>query len=257
MQQKRPIHETAMPGMCATCPVRRLALFQPLRGEEITSTQQCYRVDARCVEPGEAIYRQGDSSTEVYTLYEGWACLSQMTAEGERQILEFLLSGDFFGFQPGPCGEARIHSAHAITAASVCVFTCGGLLEMFRGHIDLGLRLTWMTARDEVLAHEHLVSLGRRSARERIAHLLLELFHRVHARRQGPDTVNKIDFPLTQEHIADACGLTTIHVNRTLTALKNENLLAWKEGTLTIPDLDRLAAASNYSNDFVTHRLVL
>ena len=256
MRQKRLPHETAIPGVCATCPVRRLALFQPLRGEEITTTQRCYRIDARCVEPGQAIYRQGDSSTEVYTLYDGWACLSQRTPEGGRQILEFLLPGDFFGFQHGPCGEERIHSAHAITAASVCVFTCGGLWEMFRGHIDLAMRLTSMTARDEALAHEHLVSLGRRSAKERIAHLLLELFQRVRARRPGLDPVNQIDFPLTQEHIADACGLTSIHVNRTLTALKNENLLAWKDKTLTIPDLDRLAAATSYSH-FVAKRLIL
>jgi CRP-like cAMP-binding protein len=69
--------------------------------------------------------------------------------------------------------------------------------------------------------------------------------------------VSKIDFPLTQEHIADACGLTNIHVNRTLTALKKENLLAWKDKTLTIPDLDRLAAAANYSHDSITNRFIL
>jgi len=69
--------------------------------------------------------------------------------------------------------------------------------------------------------------------------------------------VSKIDFPLTQEHIADACGLTNIHVNRTLTALKNEHLLALKDKTLTIPDLDRLAAAANYSHDFLDKRAIL
>ena len=257
MRQKRLLDETAMPGMCATCPVRRLALFEPLRTGEITATQRYYRIDTRSVTPGKAIYRQGEASTEVYTLYDGWACLSQRTVEGDRQILEFLLPEDFFGVQPNRCGEARIHCAHAITAASVCVFTCGGLWEMFRGHIDLGMRLTQITARDEALAHEHLVSLGRRSARERIAHLLLELFYRVRARRPGLARVNEIDFPLTQEHIADACGLTKSHVNRTLTALKNEHLLAWRDKTLTIPDLDRLAAAANYSHDFLDKRAIL
>jgi len=245
-----------MPGMCGTCPVRRLALFKPLQDEEVALTQ-CYRVDARYVESGEAIYRQGDTGSEVYTLYDGWACLSQRTADGSRQILEFLLPGDFFGFQPGPCGDGRIHSAHAITAVSLCVFTCDGLLEMFRGHVDLGMRLTWMTARDEAIAHEHLVSLGRRSARERIAHLLLELFYRVRMRQPGSERVSKIDFPLTQEQIADACGLTNIHVNRTLTALKNEKLLMLKDKILTIPDPDRLAAAANSSRDFAANRSIL
>jgi CRP-like cAMP-binding protein len=74
-----------------------------------------------------------------------------------------------------------------------------------------------------------------------LAHLLLELFYRVRARRLEPEGENKIDFPLTQEQIADACGLTNIHVNRTLSALKGDNLLVWKDKVLTIPDPQRLA----------------
>jgi len=256
MRHKRHQQNIAMPGMCGTCPVRRLALFQPLSEEEVAATQG-YRVDTRVVEPGGAVFRQGDSSAEVYTLFDGWAFLSQRTADGGRQILEFLLPGDFFGLQPGRFGDARIHSAHAITPVSLCVFTYSGLMEMFKEHIDLGMRLTWMTARDEAIAHEHLVSLGRRSARERIAHLLLELFHRARSRRRDPEPGSTIDFPLTQEHVADACGLTKIHVSRILSALREDNLLVWRAKELTIPNPARLAAVANYSHDLAASRPIL
>jgi len=150
-----------------------------------------------------------------------------------------------------------MHSAKAMTAACLCVFPSSSILEMFAEHPNLGIRLTWMAARDEALSHEHLANLGRRSARERIAHLLLEIFDRVRERLPDPEQVHTIEIPLTQKLIADASGLTHIHVSRTLKSLQEENLLQLKGCKLHIPDRERLASVANYSHDIFKQRSIL
>ena len=111
-----------------------------------------------------------------------------------------------------------------------------------------------MTAYDNALAHEHLTSLGRRSARDRIAHLLLELFHRVRLREQIPSAENSIDFPLTQEMIGNAVGLTAIHVNRTLMELRREGWIEIKSRRLIIPDPEALSKFIGFNIDTFDQR---
>ena len=243
----------AIPGSCDDCPVRELALFQPLDSGEIAAAQ-AYRSTHRQLKPGAAIFWQGESFEEVYTLYDGWAYLYQHLPNGNRQILTFLLPGDFFGFQADMGDGKRIHSAQAITGVSLCVFPRADLIRMFREHVDLGIRLIWMSAQDEAIAYEHLASLGRRTAGERIAHLLLEIFHRVRARHPDRDALDTIDLPLTQGLIGDACGLTHIHVSRTLKSLQDKNLVRCTGRKLHIPDTDRLARFANYRHGLFIRR---
>ena len=256
MTKKKSWHEAAIPGGCDDCPVRGLALFKPLEPREITAAQ-AYRSTHRQLAPGCTIYRQGEPFKEVYTLYDGWAYLYQHLPDGGRQILTFLLPGDFFGFQADMGDGERIHSAQAITGVTLCVFPRPDLMRMFREHVDLGIRLIWMSAQDEAIAYEHLASLGRRTAKECIAHLLLEIFHRVRARQPDPEALDTIDFPLTQGLIADACGLTHIHVSRTLKSLQDESLVRCKGGKLHIPDPERLARFANYSQGVFIKRAII
>ena len=241
---------------CADCPVRRFALFQPLDPAE-TAIAETFRTAYRHLKPGNSIFRQGEEIKETYTLHEGWAFLYQNLVDGGRQILRFILPGDFFGFQADIGDGMRIHSAQALTRASLCVFPSSNILNMVRDHLDLGIRLIWMTAYDEAVAYEQVVSLGRRSARERVAYLLLDLFHRLRLRRQNPDAIHTVDLPLTQELIADACGLTQIHVNRTLKSLRNDNVLELKGGRLHVPDLEVLSCEAKHNYNVFTKRPML
>jgi CRP/FNR family transcriptional regulator len=234
---------------CEDCGVRKLALFQPLSQDEIAAAQS-FRRAFRELKAGSSIFRQGSPNTEVYTLHSGWAYLYQNLADGGRQILRFVLPGDFFGFQADVGDGKRLHSARAITPVALCVFNRSDLLAMFKEHLELGVRLTWLTAYDEVVAYEHLASLGRRSAEERIAYLLLELFNRVRLREQDPRNVQTVRIPLTQELIADACGLTQVHVNRTMKSLQGKNILTFHSKKLHVPDPDRLAVMANHNHNF-------
>lgn len=150
-----------------------------------------------------------------------------------------------------------MHSAQALSAVGLCVFPYANILSMIKNHPDIGIRLIWMTAHDEAIAYEHLVSLGRRTARERVSYLLLDLFHRLRVRRLDPNGVHTVNLPLTQELIADACGLTQIHVNRTLQSLRKDRVVDFKGGLLQVPDLQLLSAEANYSYNLFEKRTML
>lgn len=239
---------------CEDCPVRQLALFQPLSPGEVEAIQK-FRSEYRVLAPGEAIFRQGEPTLETYTLFSGWAFLYQNLPDGRRQILRFLLPGDFLGFQADMEEGVRGHSAQALTEASVCVFPRGALLKMFRKQSKLGVRLIWLTAQDQAIAHEHLASLGRRNALERVAYLLLEVFQRVRMRNPGDDKT--VPFPFTQDIMADAVGLTNIHVNRTLRQLRESGLIVLKSRRLHIPDPEALAEQAGVNVEVFARRAMI
>ena len=159
-----------------------------------------------------------------------------MLPDGGCQIVDFCLPGDFVDFQAGD-GEVHDYSVQAITAVRVCSFARAPLLEGLAGHAEFAFRLACLSHRDQVAAFRHLTSVGRRSARGRIASLLLELFLRVRAQ----DDRAWVALPLTQEHIGDALGLTPVHVNRTLRRLREDGVVTLRDHRLTVHDLERLA----------------
>lgn len=244
------------PAKCLHCKVRKLALFQPLMETEIHAAQK-YKSGNQLLPPGSVIYHQGHPNENVYTLFSGWVYLYKDLDEKRRQILDFALPGDLLGFHGDMEGGTHPHSAQSLTSVSLCVFPSTNLLRLFRKHPKLGIRLTWMTASDNALAHEHLASLGRRSARDRIAHLLLELFYRLRQRQPEPTEDNSIDFPVTQEMIGDAVGLTAIHVNRTLMELRRAGWIEIKSKTLTIPDPDALGELIGFNRHTITPRAMI
>ncbi len=233
-----------IPANCRSCTVRDDALCAPLSDGELATVER-FKAGNRTVAAGADLYRQDEPSGELYTLLDGWVFLYQMLEDGRRQILDFALLGAFLGFQPNLHGPLA-HSAQCLTDIAVCVFPRNNLFDLFRAYPELALRMAWITARDGALAREHLTNVGRRSARERVAHLLLELFHRVRRRARPSSADNRVALPLTQEHIGDALGLTTVHVNRTLRMLRESNLLEVRGGMLRILDPDALAKLAGF-----------
>ncbi len=227
------------------------ALCAPLSDDEIAVIED-FKSGHREIPAGADLYCQDEVCDELYTLLDGWVYLYQILEDGRRQILDFALPGAFLGFQPDLAAPAA-HSAQCLTDIAVCVFPRGTLLDLFRAHPELALRMAWITARDGALAREHLTNVGRRSARERVAHLLLELFYRVRRGGASPGD-NSVELPLTQEHIADALGLTTVHVNRTLRALREADLLAMRGRMLRILDPGALAKLAGFDPEIVLSR---
>jgi CRP-like cAMP-binding protein len=201
-----------------------------------------YKLGDRLIRVGEDLFSQGEPCDAIYNLVSGWIFLYTLMEDGRRQILHFALPGAVLGFHPAK-GVMPTFSAQALTDATVCVLPHSALAPLAKEHPEFVLRLAWLIARDRALAFGHLSSVGRHSARERVAHLLLELFVRYGARWPGHQ-ITEMHLPLTQEHVGDATGMTFIHVNRVLHDLREEGIVEFRYRRLRILDPDRLVGVA-------------
>ena len=196
------------------------------------------------------IIREGDSPKYVHVMMEGWAARYKMLDDGSRQITAFLLPGDFCDMHVAILGEMD-HGILAITDAQVALVPSETMEELPRQRPELGRALWWATLVDEAVLRDWIVNIGRRHADKRIAHLFCEL----HARLKLVGLVegDQFDLPLTQEVIADALGLTPVHVNRMLQNLRAEGMIALKRGELRILDIAGLHGFAGFDPNYL-HR---
>ncbi|QTD44818.1 Crp/Fnr family transcriptional regulator [Ottowia testudinis] len=234
---------TPPPRACADCRLRQLPCFLPVTLDELGFIQSC-RQTVQAVAAGRAIIAEHHVSPRLYTLYAGWAFRYKTLADGRRQILNFLLPGDFIGLQ-GEFTDDATHGVEALTDTQLCVFGHDRLWDIFSQQPRLGYNVTWLCAREEQLVDDNLVTVGRRAAAERIAMLLIHLWRR--AERLGHvDAQGAVDFPLTQQHIADALGLSLVHTNKTLRKLERIGLHEIKAGRLRLLELKALERMADY-----------
>lgn len=235
---------TAMP--CTECPLRPLPLFVDHTPEELDLVQLLKRRSLR-MEAGETLIHEGQTDSPLYTLLQGWAFRYKTLSDGRRQILTFLLAGDFVGVQQ-KMGDAAAHGVDTLTSASFCVFQRDALWEIHRRSPTMGFNVTWLTAHEESLVDDTLLSVGRRSAEERIASTLILLFKRA-AALQEDNGKGGVVWPLTQQHIADALGLSLVHTNKTLRKLEKRGLHEIKDGRLHLRDVKALARLADLYGD--------
>jgi CRP-like cAMP-binding protein len=198
----------------------------------------------RHLEPGESLFLQDDPVDSVYVLREGWAFLCQDMKDGRRQILDFVLPGDLVGLG---VVEAASYGVETLTACSFASYSRGAFFDSIGRQPALGVSLVRMLAAVEARALEHVTSLGRRTARERTAHLLLELVKRL-KRADGKVDMKTLDLPLMLSHVADALGLASETVCRCLSGLRKDGILVLRERRLQVLDLYRLAEEAGLSD---------
>ena len=187
---------------------------------------------------GTDILRQGEPSSALYNLVEGWVQLYQIVEDGRRQILHFAMPGAVLGHD-SLNEEASPYGAQALTDVVACSIPQAQFACVAARHPALTLRMSKLLSRDRNLAFDHLTSVGRQNARRRVARLLLELFVRYRHHWPG-HKIDEMRLPLSQEHIGDATGLTGVHVNRVLRELKDSKVLEFHYRRLTVIDPDRL-----------------
>jgi CRP-like cAMP-binding protein len=222
--------------ICATCPIRNFGLCPTI--SKILAEQLDAHFPRQFALPAKSfLYRQGGLHHCNYIVKEGWLMLSRTSKEGTRQVLRSVLPGDFLGFQPDLKGP-YINSAIVLSDAVICAVP--NLVKICQTHPELALRLAWIGACNMTLGEIYLTSIAHKSAKERIAFMVLELYLRLKYR--GLNKGYSIQFPLSQEDIADTLGLTRIHVNRTLKVLRKDELLKIENHELTILDYDALYA---------------
>lgn len=223
---------------CEQCPLRALPCLREFTPEELAFVRK-FKIDELHVEADASFLREGARSDHLYTVLHGWAFRYKMLDDGRRQILNFALPADMVGLQ-GTLMHEMEHSVEALTPLTLCVFPRSKLYDLYSQFPTLAFDITWLAAREEQLIDEHLVSLGRRTALERTAYLLLNLFARAQELRLVKD--GSIQFPFTQQHLADALGMSLVHTNKTLKRLLASGAVTWKGRSFEV--LDRAALAS-------------
>lgn len=239
----------AKPTRCASCPIRQRALFQVvpdayINDAESKRTEQ-YRLPAR-----RHLYEEDEPAEMAYTLFDGWVLLYRSHSDGGRQGLRIALPGDFIGYMPLDEGGMN-HSALAITDSILCGFRQNDLHEMLDTHRDLAAHVNRIHSRYMASCQNLMLALGRKSAEQRIAYLITELFFRLKNRQQIRDDDDTIPFPLTQEMLGDMTGLTPVHTNRVMRKLRADGLLSVDRQTLQVHDLKRLMALGEFANTAV------
>ncbi len=223
---------------CEGCRVRSLSPCAT-QSEANGRTAPSFWVSESIVAAGDDIVEQSEPCGDFHVIIEGWAVQYELLDDGSRQILDFLPAGSIVGLQPD--GDAPpAYFVQALTTVRVCSFSMAGFLRAARSNSALALWLAAAASRSHCRSLHRLTLLGRMTAKKRVAALLLELY------RQGrpwsaSQREDEISLPMTQEHIGDALGLTSIHVNRMLRELREEGLLVLKHGVLRILDRKRLA----------------
>ena len=222
-RQVRPIHEGAL---------------NPSQATGALCIADGYRSADRHIKAGSDLFSQGESGEAIYNLTDGWVALYKLLEDGRRQILQFALPGAVLAFMPSRSAIMN-YSAQALTNAVVQVVPYDNLARLSRDNPEIGMQLAGMISRDRSLAYEHLSSIGRTSARERVASLLLELFIRSRLHWPGHRS-EEMHLPVTQEHIGDATGLTGVHVNRVVRDLCKDRILEFHYRRLCILNPDKL-----------------
>jgi CRP-like cAMP-binding protein len=191
---------------------------------------------------GDELVAEGAAAVRPRLVLSGWACRQRVLPDGRRQIFSLILPGDGVGLVRR--GRPALATIAAVTALET--MDAEPLLEAARrGDAPGAARALSVAERTEqALLLDHMVRLGRQTAYERMAHLLLELQHRLEIVGLGDS--QRFPLPLTQEVLADALGLSIVHVNRTLQQLRREGLIELRSGVAILLQREALAAIALY-----------
>ncbi len=227
--------------------LQRLAGLRPLSTDESRALEDIAG-PARLYRPHEDLAREGQSVAHVGLLASGFAYRCRMLPDGRRQIVSYLIPGDLCDVRQLLL-PAATHSVSTLTAATVVPFPREALLALVERHPRVGQALCWLAMVEELIAREWLVNVGQRTAIERLAHLLCEIFTRMEA--VGLTDGRRCELPLTQVELADSLALSTVHVNRTLQELRRRGLVSLAAGLLEIHDLEALRAVAVFTPDYL------
>ncbi|HEY3638367.1 MAG TPA: Crp/Fnr family transcriptional regulator [Rhizomicrobium sp.] len=201
---------------------------------------------------GTELIREGESLNTPRLLMTGWACRFRTLPDGRRQIFEFILPGDIYGLCMRPQAIALTTSI-ALTPVIVADASALGTAVTTESESHPGLcQACFATASlDEAYLLNQLMRVGRQTAFERTAHFILEIHERLSLVGLAGETV--VAIPLTQEIMADALGLSVVHLNRTLQQLRRSELIEFKGGLVRLLQPEKLRDIANFRVPRVTH----
>jgi len=218
----------------APAAIMRLAALAPLHAEELEALSAATK-DVRRIGARREILSEGEPIRHASIVLSGWACRTQTLADGRRQIVSLMLPGDLIGM----CRHSHPLSSSAVLALTDVTLCPAPQPRSLGGGAGLDEAYALSGALDTAYLLRSITRLGRMTAYERVADWLLEMHERLTL--AGLACGNQFSMPMTQEMLADLLGLTSVHMNRTLQAMRRDGPVIWRSGTVTLSDPQQLA----------------
>lgn len=225
--------------------VRKLEGYVPLGADEKRLLNSVIR-DPKPVEAQVDLAREDERPTSVHLILDGFACRYKFTAEGNRQIMAYLLPGDFCDLHVFVLKQMD-HSIGTLSPCTVVDIPREKILELLQSP-KLSLALWCAALVDAAVLREWLVNIGQRRAVQRLAHVLCELLLRL---RIVGLAGKSYELPLSQKDLADTIGVSDVHLNRVLQELRREDMISWKKDVLVIKDIDQLMVFSGFNPNYL------
>lgn len=222
--------------------IRKLESIAPLSDEEREAIHGL-PTKIRALQAGQNIVHEGDKPSQCCLIVEGWACRFKILGEGRRQIFSFHIPGDIPDLQSLHL-HTMDHSLGTITEATVVLIPHDRMMDLTMRFPRVGALLWRDTLIDAAVFREWMAGIGRKSAFGRIAHLFCEMYVKLEAVGLAGD--NRCPLPITQAELGDALGLTTVHVNRTLQAMRGQGLITLRGSTLVVHAWKELCQSSEF-----------
>lgn len=231
---------------CSKCPLRRQSAFKSLSDEEL-AFMESFKMGELRIDAGSPVILEGSNSPHFFTTLSGIGVRDKVLPDGRRQITNFVFPGDLIGVQAGLLGEMK-HGVEALTNMVFCVFSRERLWELFRSHPARAFDITWLAATEHRSLGDALLTAGQRNGKEKIASLLLYVM------RRGIESGYALEddtmaFPLRQQDIADAVGISIVYTNRMLQELRAAGMIRLQNNHLDILNREGLMALAMSEDD--------
>lgn len=225
----------------------KLEAFTTLSADDRAALAQLSQ-NIRFVDARSDLATESDRRLHIHLILDGWACRYKALPDGSRQIVSFLIPGDFCDINAHILKQMD-HNIGAITRLKVAVITPEAMSKLTSANPRMTEALWWNELVELAVQREWTLNVGQRTAYARLAHILVELYLRLRA--VGRTLDGRCDFPATQSDLADATGLTAVHVNRTLQELRRDGLIKLERKQLHILDLDGLIDVSMFNPNYL------
>lgn len=227
--------------------LRRLEAYVQLTDDD-RSALSALRTRQRVYDKAAVIAREGEKLDRVFWIEEGWACRYRRLKSGERQIVNFILPGEFFDLQ-GLVSTRSDHTVSSVSEVRLFEARAEDFVTMATDHPAVFNALLWAAVVEEAILREHIVQLGRQPAETRIAFMILEIYRRQILTTRARDQV--LDFPVGHGVLADALGLSRVHVSRSMKKLRDKGCIALCDRHIKIVELEALEAVAEYSDRYL------
>lgn len=220
-------------------------------GEDEAAALTTATANPRLYAARQDLIREGDQPGPVFVVLEGWAFRYKILPRGTRQIMAFLLPGDCCDLHVSMLAEMD-HGIQAVTPAKVALIPRTNMDALMDGYVNIARAMYISQLVDEGTLRSWIVSMGRRSSIERVAHLMCELYLR--AAPPGEVDHGDVALPLSQVVLADALGMTPVHINRVLKELRASGAMEIKRRSLIILDPVRLVGIAGFDHNYLHRR---